>query len=69
MRFLAVWLVALTLVSGCAALKRTETLPSPNDADSLGGPEGEDNDDSLYLKADEPALLTGPAASSDMTGT
>ena len=47
MRFLAVWLVALTLVSGCAALKRTETLPSPSDADSLGGPEGEDTDDSL----------------------
>ena len=47
MRFLAVWLVALTLLSGCAALKRTETLPSPSDADSLGGPEGEDNDDSL----------------------
>ena len=47
MRLLAVWLVAMTLVSGCAALKRTETLPSPNDADSLGGPEGEDNDDSL----------------------
>jgi hypothetical protein len=47
MRLLAVWLVALTLVSGCAALKRTETLPSPSDADGLGGPEGEDTDDSL----------------------
>jgi hypothetical protein len=47
MRFLAVWLVAFMLVSGCAALKRTESLPSPSDADSLGGPEGEDTGDSL----------------------
>jgi hypothetical protein len=48
MRFLALWLVALVLVGGCAALKQTETLPSPNEADSIqGGPEGEGGDDGL----------------------
>ena len=46
MRLLAVWLVALMLVGGCAALKQTESLPSPNPADSIrGGPEGESYDD------------------------
>jgi hypothetical protein len=40
-RLLGVGLVALIVVSGCAALKRTESLPSPG-ADALpGGPEGE----------------------------
>ena len=29
------------LGAGCAALQRTEDLPSPSDEDSLGGPEGE----------------------------
>ena len=40
-RSLCVGLVALAAASGCAALKRTESLPSPG-ADALpGGPEGE----------------------------
>ena len=48
MRLLAVWLVALMLASACATLKQTETLPSPNEADGIpGGPEGEDDNDSL----------------------
>jgi hypothetical protein len=42
MRFLTVALGALILMSGCAALQRTESLPSPNAADAIqGGPEGE----------------------------
>jgi hypothetical protein len=42
MRLLGVWLVALMLLSACAALKQTETLPSPNEADTIPpGPEGE----------------------------
>jgi hypothetical protein len=42
MRLLGVWLVALMLLSACAALKQTETLPSPNETDTIpGGPEGE----------------------------
>ena len=44
-----VGLLALIVVSGCAALKRTEDLPVPTDSQSLpGGPEGEnDNADGL----------------------
>ena len=46
MRLLAVWLVALMLAGGCAALKQTETLPTPNAGDGIrGGPEGENYDD------------------------
>ena len=41
MRFLAVALGALMLVSGCAALQRTESLPSPTTDAIQGGPEGE----------------------------
>jgi hypothetical protein len=45
MRLLGVWLVALMLVGACATLKQTETLPSPNEADSIPpGPEGEGDD-------------------------
>ena len=41
MRLLIVGLGALMLVSACAALQRTESLPSPA-ADAIqGGPEGE----------------------------
>lgn len=48
MRLLGVWLVALMLVSACAALKQTETLPSPSGADSIPpGPEGEGDYNSL----------------------
>jgi hypothetical protein len=47
MRFLVVGLAALVLVSGCAALRRTENLPSPSAEDSLGGPEGEGDPDAL----------------------
>ena len=41
MRFLVVGLAALMLVSGCAALRKTEDLPSPSE--QLGGPEGEED--------------------------
>jgi hypothetical protein len=42
MRVLAVGLLALIVLNGCAALKRTEDLPVPTDSKSLqGGPEGE----------------------------
>ena len=48
MRLLAVWLVVLMLASACATLKQTESLPSPNEADSIeGGPEGEGDNDAL----------------------
>ena len=48
MWLLRVWLVALMLASACATLKQTETLPSPNKADSIApGPEGEGDNDSL----------------------
>ncbi len=48
MWLLGVWLVALMLASACATLKQTETLPSPNEADSIApGPEGEGDNDSL----------------------
>ena len=47
MRVLAVGLLALIVVSGCAALKRTEDLPSPATDAAPGGPEGEDNSDGL----------------------
>ena len=48
MRLLAVWLVALMLMGACATLKRTESLPSPNEADTIqGGPEGENDSDAL----------------------
>jgi hypothetical protein len=43
MRGLVVGLVALVLVSGCAALRKTEDLPSPSPEDSVGGPEGEED--------------------------
>jgi hypothetical protein len=47
MRRLAVWVLVVMLVSACATLKQTETLPSPNEADGIApGPEGE-GDDSL----------------------
>jgi hypothetical protein len=42
MRVLIVGLLTLIVVSGCAALKKTEDLPVPTDSQSLpGGPEGE----------------------------
>jgi hypothetical protein len=41
MHFLIVGLGALMLVSGCAALQRTESLPSPATEAIQGGPEGE----------------------------
>lgn len=45
---LGVWLVALMLVGACAALKQTETLPSPSDAQGIPpGPEGESDAGSL----------------------
>jgi hypothetical protein len=47
MRVLVAGLVALMLVSGCAALRRTEDLPSPLPEDSLGGPEGEEDPGAL----------------------
>jgi hypothetical protein len=48
MRLLVVLLSALMLVSACAALKQTESLPSPNDADTIPpGPEGEGDDGTL----------------------
>ena len=48
MRLLAVWLVAAMLMGACATLKRTESLPSPSDSEGIqGGPEGEDDGDSL----------------------
>jgi hypothetical protein len=40
-RFLTVVLGALILVTGCAALQRTESLPSPTADAVQGGPEGE----------------------------
>ncbi|HEY7140736.1 MAG TPA: hypothetical protein VIE44_11590 [Methylomirabilota bacterium] len=43
MRLLAVGLLALIVVSGCAALKKTEELPSPATDAAPGGPEGEDD--------------------------
>jgi hypothetical protein len=43
MRVLAVGLLALIVLSGCAALKRTEDLPSPATDAAPGGPEGEDD--------------------------
>jgi hypothetical protein len=44
MRMIAVGLVAVILLSGCAALKRTEDLPSPATDAAPGGPEGEGDD-------------------------
>lgn len=41
MRWLFVGLVTLMLVNGCAALKRTESLPSPGRDVIMPGPEGE----------------------------
>ena len=39
---LSVAMAALVFLGGaCAALRRTENLPSPSAEDSLGGPEGE----------------------------
>ena len=44
MRVLAVGLLVLIVINGCAALKKTEDLPVPTDNRSLqGGPEGEGN--------------------------
>ena len=48
MRMLAVGLLALIVLNGCAALKRTEDLPVPTDDRSLqGGPEGEGDNSGL----------------------
>jgi hypothetical protein len=47
MRLFLVVLVGSMLVSACAALKRTESLPSPAGA-IQGGPEGEDDYSSGY---------------------
>ena len=48
MRLIGLLLVVLMLGGACAALKQTESLPSPNEADSIpGGPEGEGDNDSL----------------------
>lgn len=47
MRAFVVVFVGLTLLSGCAALRRTESLPSPAGA-IQGGPEGEDDYSSGY---------------------
>jgi hypothetical protein len=41
MRALAVGLVTLIVVNGCAAVKRTEDLPTPAGDALPGGPEGE----------------------------
>ena len=44
MRFLIIGIIGLwtlMLVSGCAALRRTESLPSPATNAIQGGPEGE----------------------------
>jgi uncharacterized protein YceK len=41
MRWLFIGLVTLMLMSGCAALKRTESLPSPSRDAIPPGPEGE----------------------------
>lgn len=41
MRWLIVGLAALMLVTGCAALERTESLPSPATAGIPPGPEGD----------------------------
>jgi hypothetical protein len=41
MRWLCIVLVALMMMSGCAALERTESLPSPARDAIPPGPEGE----------------------------
>ena len=48
MRVMIVGLLALIVVNGCTALKKTEDLPVPTDNRSIqGGPEGESNMDGL----------------------
>jgi len=45
---LAIGLLALVVVNGCAAMKRTEDLPTPAGDAAPGGPEGEpDSTDSF----------------------
>ena len=48
MRLMGLLLVVLMLGGACAALKQTESLPSPSEADGIApGPEGEGDDGSL----------------------
>ena len=48
MRVMIAGLLALMVVNGCTALKKTEDLPVPTDGRSIqGGPQGESDMDGL----------------------